>query len=188
MAVASNAASPVRQQWIAANQDPEIRAFNQALAADARSTAALSVAQHKQVLATDARRNTLYLAVLDASFKRGLERALSASSEQRSRAQSDLIWITAACLAIIVVSLLASVLVRRSVIRPLALLTTQARRISRGDLSQVPVSGPHDQAARARVMLLPTPQLPGRLARHPLRASGVAISIDDFGIGLTSTR
>jgi hypothetical protein len=39
-AVASGAASPVRQQWIAANQDPQIAAFNQALAADARGAAA----------------------------------------------------------------------------------------------------------------------------------------------------
>ncbi|HEX2904658.1 MAG TPA: EAL domain-containing protein [Jatrophihabitans sp.] len=133
--------SPVAAQaWQQAMAHPQVRSYDDYLAADALAPRPVAMPRLLMLVNEDGMRNQLFAGLLAGS----VDRALAAGNAQHQRANLDLLWIVLACLILLALSVAGLTLVQRSVSRPLQSLAAQAKQISQGELIDVHAGGPYE--------------------------------------------
>ena len=147
--VAQRTAAATAHPWAEVNALPAVKDFNTFLAAQANLGAPpATLARVLQLIVEDSARNRLYTAVLSST----LLRALGAGLAQRTRALQQLVATMAVALLLLTIAVTVSILIRRSITRPLERLAGQATRVSEGQLVDVQISGPREVQTVARAL------------------------------------
>jgi diguanylate cyclase (GGDEF)-like protein len=141
----------LRNAWAVALHDASVRAMEEVIdkaAAAAEDASKLSMDQLLEFSSNNMARDK----VLDGLLRVAVDQAVDATAQQRMHALSELRWLLAVGVGLLVLALVLVLVVARSVTKPLQRLAEDATRVSEGRLEDIDESGPREVRTVARAL------------------------------------
>ena len=145
--ILTTASPDIREKWATALANPEVKTYDQIISfSKAENRAPVSkptldvLLVTNQLLQLDGKRNAEFSTVLQTSTQSAV---IAAAGTERDAERQLWVFVLVSVL-LTALALWIGALVHRSIARPLKVLAEQAGRVSRGELSDVKVSGPRE--------------------------------------------